>query len=154
VVWVAIARAIQRLRPSLGELTISPLYETAPMYVEDQPPFFNGALVAQTDLGPLTLLRLLKQTESAVGRSVGERNGPREIDLDLVLYGSLKLESRGGEHALLVPHPRLPERRFVLQPLFDLKPDLMVVGAGTVAQLLSATEHQASTVRRYSDGVL
>lgn len=149
-----ICRAVAMLRESLDVEGVSTLYETAPMYVEDQPAFLNGALLARTELGPLALLRLLKEVEARVGRKPAERYGPREIDLDLVYYGSLRLSSSRAEGALEVPHPRIPERRFVLQPLFDLDPRMVLPGLGSISALLSATEDQAATVQRYSDAVL
>ena len=148
-----IAKAIEILRQELDVLAVSPLYETAPMYVQDQPAFLNGAVLAETVLGPLALLRLLKDTEARVGRQPQERNGPREIDLDLVAYGVLQLRSWGAR-TLEVPHPRLSERRFVLQPLYDLDPAMLLPGLGTISALLQATEDQAATVKRFSDAAL
>jgi 2-amino-4-hydroxy-6-hydroxymethyldihydropteridine diphosphokinase len=148
-----IARAIGLLRLELGVLAVSSLYETAPMYVQDQPAFLNGALIAETDLGPLALLRLLKDIEARVGRQPQQRYGPREIDLDLVSYGVLQLRS-AGDRALEVPHPRLPERRFVLQPLYDLDPEMHLPSLGPISALLQATEDQAATVKRFSDAAL
>lgn len=148
-----IARAIELLRGAVQVIEVSPLYETAPMYVQDQPPFLNGALLADVTLGPLALLGLLKDTEAKVGRKPAERYGPREIDLDLVAYGALRLSSEA-ERTLEVPHPRLPERRFVLQPLFDLDPKIVLPGLAPISDLLAATEDQAATVQRFSDAVL
>lgn len=146
-----IQRAIGLLSQAIDVLRVSPLYETEPMYVEDQPAFLNGALLAETELGPLALLELLKETERRVGRKPAERYGPREIDLDMVAYGSLQLRS---PRRLEVPHPRLPERRFVLQPLFDLDPLMLLPGLPSISELLQATEDQAATVQRFSDAVL
>lgn len=146
-----ISSAVQRLGKALTIVAVSSLYETAPMYVEDQPPFVNGALSADTDLGPLALLSLLKATEREVGRTPQVRNGPREIDLDLVLYGVLQFSSPG---RLELPHPRLGERRFVLQPLFDLASNGSIPGMGSLISLLAATEDQAPTVRRMNDAVV
>lgn len=148
-------RAAKRdLATCIADLRASPVYETAPMYVLDQPAFLNAALTGVTDLGPLALLRWLKGVEDGVGRQPRERNGPREIDLDLILYGAVSLRSRGGEFGLNIPHPRLGERRFVLQPLADLMPDLVIPGVGEVSTMLAATDGQVNSVRRYGDGVL
>lgn len=146
-----IERAIAMLREQIAILRVSPLYETAPMYVTDQPAFVNGALLAETSMGPLALLRLLKRCEAEIGRLPRERNGPREIDLDLIRYGELQLTSEFGETSLRLPHPRLHERRFVLQPLHDLDPSMQIPGLGVVESLLAATESQAASVRRVND---
>lgn len=134
----------------LGIARMSPLYETAPMYVLDQPAFLNAVGLLQTELGPAALLKKLKEIETGVGRLPRVRNGPREIDLDLLAYGKLQLISRiSGKVRLHVPHPRLVERRFVLQPLFDLDPTFELPGLGRVAELLSLTESQADQVVPY-----
>lgn len=125
------------------------------MYVESQPPFYNAAATGETDLGPRALLRRLKQIEDKLGRKTGQRYGPREIDLDLIAYGSVKYVFRmDDEIAFAVPHALVGERRFVLQPLFDLDPNIQLPGLGRVDHLLESTTHQASTVRKVSDGVL
>lgn len=81
------------------------------------------------------MLGLLRRLEAEAGRQPGERNGPRPLDLDLLLYADLTLDLP----ELVLPHPRLAERRFVLAPLADLRPDLVVPGTGrTVASLLAA----------------
>ncbi len=101
-----------------------------------QPDFLNAVATGRTRLAPLDLLRLLKGLEAEAGRLPwGEANGPRPLDLDLLLYGDRPLDLPG----LVAPHPRLTERRFVLTPLADLVPDLVVPGTGrTVASLLAA----------------
>lgn len=114
-----IRRAVELVAGFVGEVRCSSVYETAPMYVEDQPAFLNGALTGLTALGPLSLVRALKSVEHKVGRLPRIANGPREIDLDLLLYGSLSLVS-SAKPPLVVPHPRIAERRFVLEPLVEL----------------------------------
>lgn len=101
-----------------------------------QPSFLNAVATGRTHLAPLDLLRLLQSLEAEAGRLPGgEANGPRPLDLDLLLYGDRRLDLPG----LVVPHPRLTERRFVLTPLADLVPELVVPGTGrTVASLLAA----------------
>jgi 2-amino-4-hydroxy-6-hydroxymethyldihydropteridine diphosphokinase len=139
---------------------VSPLYETAPMYVLDQPAFLNGAIKAETDKGPLGVLRELKRIEREVGRLPRDRFGPREIDLDLIAFGSLiyrfRDESPGqqSQAELTLPHPRLVERRFVLQPLYDIAPDLVLPGLGSVYNLLIETNNQASAVIKTSHALL
>lgn len=158
-----IQEAIDLLGLKLRCRAVSPLYRTAPMYVENQPPFLNGVLAAETDLGPLEVLRLLKETEQRVGRLPRERFGPREIDLDLLTYGCARYvftdDAPGdgdgaGKRDLVLPHPRTAERRFVLQPLFDVAPDLVLPGLGDVKCLLDATSDQSDSVMLVTDAVL
>jgi len=82
-----IQEAVVLLGESLTVSAASPIYETAPMYVEDQPLFYNGVLAGTTELGPLEVLSLLKAVETRVGRLPRDRYDPREIDLDLLVYG-------------------------------------------------------------------
>ena len=116
-----------------GVVAVSRLRETAPVGVLDQPPFLNGAAVIETTLSPRELLEQLLAIERELGRERRERWGPRTIDLDLLLYGDAVVDEPG----LTVPHPRLHERRFALEPLYELDPELVVPGRGPVASLLS-----------------
>ena len=116
-----------------GVVAVSRLRETAPVGVLDQPPFLNGAAALATTLTPSELLGKLLAIERELGRERRERWGPRTIDLDLLLYGDAEVDEPG----LTVPHPRLHERRFVLEPLHELDPELVVPGRGPVADLLS-----------------
>jgi 2-amino-4-hydroxy-6-hydroxymethyldihydropteridine diphosphokinase len=99
-------------------LRVSRLYETAPWGVRNQPSFFNLALALDTPLAPRDLLAALKEMEAAAGRTAGPRWGPRPLDIDILLYDQLVQN----DPALIIPHPRLRERRFVLQPLADIWP--------------------------------
>ena len=147
--------AAELLSREIDVTAISEVYETDPMYVLEQPKFLNAALAVHTDMGPLPLLALLKRIEREVGRQSRERYGPREVDLDLIAYGNLKYRFvRVGETILEVPHPRTPERRFVLQPLHDLVPQVMLPGLGSVESLLEATKQQAASVQRRVDVAL
>ncbi len=112
--------------------------ETEPVGYEDQPRFLNAAAKVTTTRSPRELLELLLDIERALGRVRGEgpRYGPRTIDLDLLLYGNETIDER----ALVVPHPRLHERRFVLEPLAELDPTLDVPGRGSVSALLAELE--------------
>jgi 2-amino-4-hydroxy-6-hydroxymethyldihydropteridine diphosphokinase len=113
---------------------LSPFYETSPVGVTDQPAFFNAVLSLSTALTPHDLLSGLQRIENEVFKRTREvRWGPRTIDLDLLLYGSEVIE---GEE-LTIPHPRLAERRFVLQPLCMLAPDLKhpVLGSSMIELL-------------------
>lgn len=109
--------AIARLAPAVAVTARSAVYETAPMYVTDQPPFLNMALRGETELAPEALLAHLKAIEAEAGRRAGGvRFGPREVDLDILLYGEAVLALP----ALEIPHPRMAERAFVLRPLADV----------------------------------
>jgi len=143
-------QATKELDLVLQGLRSSPIYRTIPMYVEDQRDYLNAAVSGHTDLGPLALLARLKELESSIGRQTRTRYGPREIDLDLVAYGCL---SYFGPR-LQVPHPKSPERRFVLLPMSDLNPDLMLPGVGIVSALLSQTESQVHDVIPIEDALL
>ena len=116
-----------------GVVAVSTLRETEPVGVVDQPPFLNGAAALATELAPRELLDALLAVERELGRERRGRWGPRTIDLDLLLYGDETVDEPG----LTVPHPRLHERRFALEPLLDLDPELVVPGRGRVEDLLA-----------------
>jgi len=116
-----------------GVVAVSELHETEPVGVVDQPQFLNGAARLETELSPRALLASLLAVERELGREPGERWGPRTIDLDLLLYGTETVDEPG----LTVPHPHLHERRFALEPLAELDPELVVPGRGRVDELLA-----------------
>ena len=116
-----------------GVVGVSQLRETDPVGVVDQPPFLNGAVALETELSPRELLDALLAVEREHGRERRERWGPRTIDLDLLLYGDATIDEQG----LTVPHPRLHERRFALEPLLDLDPELAIPGRGRVVDVLA-----------------
>jgi 2-amino-4-hydroxy-6-hydroxymethyldihydropteridine diphosphokinase len=131
-----IERAVERLRavPGVEVLAVSSLRETDPVGFEEQPRFLNGAVELETTLEPRELLDELLRVERELGRiREGPRFGPRTIDLDLLVYGNRRLNEPG----LTVPHPRLHERRFALEPLAELAPELEILGRGRVGRLLS-----------------
>ena len=99
----------------------SSVYETEPMYYEDQGWFLNCVVAVETALGPRKLLERLQRVEKELGRQPGERYGPRVIDLDILFYGDEVVSEPGLE----IPHPRLAERRFVLVPLNEIRPNLV-----------------------------
>ena len=113
--------AIASLSPQMMVKAKSHVYETPPWGYEDQPPFLNQVLKAQTYLQPEPLLKHIKRLEIALGRKASFPNGPRLIDIDILFYDDLVLNTP----ALNLPHPRLHERGFVLLPLMDIAPDLV-----------------------------
>ena len=132
-------RALEKLaaEPSIELVASSTLRETEPEDVLDQPRFLNGAAALETDLSPRQLLARLQLIECELGRRrAGPRFGPRVIDLDLLLYGSLVMS----EPELELPHPRLHRRRFALEPLAELEPDLEIPGRGPVRVLLAGLD--------------
>jgi 2-amino-4-hydroxy-6-hydroxymethyldihydropteridine diphosphokinase len=127
-------RAIRAALEALpAVVAVSELRETEPVGVIDQPRFLNGAAALETELSPRALLDILLAVERELGRERRERWGPRTIDLDLLLYGGETIDEPG----LTVPHPRLHERRFALEPLLDLDPELAIPGRGRVADVLA-----------------
>jgi 2-amino-4-hydroxy-6-hydroxymethyldihydropteridine diphosphokinase len=129
-------RALELLdaRPGIEVVAVSALRETEPVGFLEQPRFLNAAARLETELPPRRLLSALLEVEQELGRDrSGPRFGPRTIDLDLLLYGELELDEEG----LGIPHPRLHERRFVLEPLAELAPGLVVPGRGSLETLLS-----------------
>lgn len=116
-------------------LAVSPLYHTKPVDYEDQDWFVNGAAVIETSLAPRELLELLKSIEKKVGRTPGGvRFGPRVLDMDILLYGDEIIH----EDDLLIPHPRMDKRRFVLAPLCDIVPTWVHPVSGQTLQSLLA----------------
>jgi len=132
--------SIRRAAELIGARRLSSIIETEPWGMVDQPDFLNAVAELETDAGPGPLLDRLLDVERELGRvRDGTRWGPRLIDLDLLVYGAVTSESEG----LTLPHPRLHERLFVLIPLAELAPDLVVPGRGTVADLLAKIQSPA-----------
>jgi 2-amino-4-hydroxy-6-hydroxymethyldihydropteridine diphosphokinase len=129
----AILRAAELLRAA----RLSTIRETAPWGYADQPPYLNAVAAVDTDLAPRPFLERLLGIERDLGRlRLGPRWGPRTIDLDLLVHGAAVVDEPG----LTVPHPRLHERLFVLEPLAELDPDLEIPGKGTVSTLLAGLQ--------------
>lgn len=130
-----LAAARDRLPPAIRVLRSSPVYETNPWGYTDQPPFLNQVFEAQTTLEPLVLLLTLKSIEQQVGRKPTFHYGPRVVDLDILFYGDQTVETS----QLVIPHPLIPQRLFVLAPLADLAPNLQhPVLKKTISELLAA----------------
>jgi len=124
---------------------LSPFYETSPVGVTDQDAFYNAVLRLTTTLPPRELLeRLLSIETSVFGRTRTIHWGPRRMDLDLLLYGDNCINEEG----LTVPHPHMTERRFVLQPLCDIAPDLVHPQLNSAISKLLAALHSDETVTK------
>ncbi|MBS1827437.1 MAG: 2-amino-4-hydroxy-6-hydroxymethyldihydropteridine diphosphokinase [Acidobacteria bacterium] len=132
--------ALARLpKAGLELVAVSAVYETRAMYHTDQPDFFNIALEARTAVLPKVLLRRMQAIERELGRRRVLVNGPRTIDIDILLYGRFVIRSNDLE----VPHPRIEERRFVLEPLAEIAPTLRhPVSKRSIAELLAAVKDQ------------
>src|ERR687898_2047127 len=138
----------ERLRAAVAALgatdgidvvAVSAFRETDPVDYLDQPRFLNGAVAVETALAPRELLDALLAVERSLGRTRdGPRFGPRTIELDLLLYGEESFDEPG----LTVPHPRLHERAFALEPLAELEPGLVVPGQGPLETLLAKLSAQ------------
>ncbi|HSG58221.1 MAG TPA: 2-amino-4-hydroxy-6-hydroxymethyldihydropteridine diphosphokinase [Woeseiaceae bacterium] len=109
----------------------SSLYRSAPLGPVEQPDFINAVVTVETRLAPRKLLDALQAIELEIGRQPAERWGPRRIDLDLLVYGDAVIDEQG----LKIPHPGIAERNFVLLPLGEIAPDLVVPGLGRLAEI-------------------
>jgi 2-amino-4-hydroxy-6-hydroxymethyldihydropteridine diphosphokinase len=135
MLWSALHMLV--FNPEVEVVAVSSFRETDPVGLDEQPRFLNAAAAIETDLEPRALLDLLLSIELELGRARdGPRFGPRTIDLDLLLYDEEVVDEPG----LAVPHPRLHERRFALEPLAELDPDLTVPEKGSVQALLARVE--------------
>ncbi len=143
-------RAVHELgeHPGIRVLRRSSWYETRPVGYAGQSDFVNGAALLETTLAPARLLDAFKEIERRLGRSTSWRNGPREIDLDLLLYDDLVLDLPGLE----LPHPAMTERAFVLVPLSEIHPELIhPVRGRTVSDLLEDLKPVDHLVRRLAE---
>ena len=140
-----IESAIVLLRENVHDVTVAPLYETRPRYFADQHNFLNTVLRGFTELDPQALLQFTQVVQKEVGRVERFRNGPREIDIDILFYDDVVYK----DDALEIPHPRLQERDFVLQPFADINPDFLhPVLKKTIKELLDTLpEEQRSVIR-------
>ena len=140
------ALALLDAAPGMRMLSCSSVYETEPWGVVDQPRFLNLVAGFETTLSPPDLLAVCKQAESQVGRTETYRWGPRQIDVDILLYGDAVVSSTQPD--LQIPHARLAERAFALVPLAEIGPGTVVPGFGEQAlQLLSKVDGKEGVVR-------
>ena len=139
-------RAVKGLEEIASKVCISPIYETAPMYVADQPMFLNMAVTLVSCHDPESFLPELKSLEQSLGRVTGIRHGPRLVDMDIILCGDVVLESE----ALSVPHLAFRERDFVLRPLLDIAADW--IDPKTLQSVAELAEMvQSDTVQLYEE---
>lgn len=144
-----IAQAVQLLDSAIRQIKQAPLYTSKAVGYTDQPDFLNTAVSGQTNLTPEELLEFIDKIEQQVGRTASFHWGPREIDIDIILYGDQVLKT----DKLTIPHPRFRDRDFVLQPLNDLNPALVdPVSGQTVEQLLNKIEPSRRSIIKKIDG--
>jgi 2-amino-4-hydroxy-6-hydroxymethyldihydropteridine diphosphokinase len=148
--WDHLAIGIRRLREgAIPLLEISPVFETPPLGLSDQPPFLNLVVMGDTPLGPEELLRLLQDLEAESGRVRTVRNGPRTLDMDLLFFEDRVIRRDN----LRVPHPRWRRRSFVVRPLLCLAPDLRDPETGfTVAEIARLWEQEPREIREVARG--
>ena len=138
-----IDKAIELLKKKVHDVTVSPYYLTRPVGFADQENFINAALVGQTTLDPQELLILIRDTEKKIGRIKRFKNGPREIDIDILFYGDLVYT----DNDLVIPHPAIASRDFVLRPLVNLdKQFIHPVLNQTVEELYSKIKTQQRSI--------
>jgi 2-amino-4-hydroxy-6-hydroxymethyldihydropteridine diphosphokinase len=129
------ARAACGALAGVKEAAFSGLYRSPPMGPKDQPDYVNAVMAVATDLSPIELLHALQGIERKQGRvRTGERWGARTLDLDLLIYGDRRIEQTD----LTVPHPGIADRAFVLYPLYEIAPDLVVPGKGPLVNLIAS----------------
>ena len=124
--------------PGTRLIARSSLYASAPVGYVDQPDFINAVAQVETELAPRALLDALLDTEHRHGRERSFRNAPRTLDLDLLLYGNAHFHEEG----LTLPHPRMTERGFVLLPLLEIAPDIVIPGRGRAAERIASCAGQ------------
>ena len=134
--------------PGLILVDVSPVYQTRPVGDgPEQPDFLNLVVLAETTMEPLTILDRTQAIEESLGRERGERNGPRTLDIDIIMVGK-----RISEEAIELPHPRAHERAFVLVPWLDIDPTGEIAGQGSIAELVEDLD--VSGVQRRDDIVI
>jgi len=126
--------AIDELRKSIDIKAVSSFYKTAPMGGPKQDDFLNAVIVGDSAMDPLDLLVVMQEIELLAGRTRDVHWGPRTLDLDLITCGDLVIQ----EPHLELPHPRAHERTFVLEPWFEIDPDAILAGHGSIRDLITA----------------
>ena len=122
--------------PETGLVKVSSLYETTPVGIADQPPFINAVAQVETTLSPHDLLQQLLDIEERHARVRNEKNGPRTLDLDILIFNEWRID----DGRLTTPHPRMHERAFVLVPLLEIAPEVYIPGKGYAKDFLSLTD--------------
>ena len=146
--WNNLERALQLLSQKIKLVLVSPVYDTAPMGNIHQERFLNMVCEAATTLKPIDLLTFIKEIERTMGRQPGPTNSPRPIDIDILFYG----DQRVNMLELIIPHPRLTLRAFVLIPLADIAPDFVHPVAGKrIKQMLKALKISPNDVVRWEN---
>lgn len=130
------------MHPQIDIVAVSALYETPPWGKTDQPAFLNAAVLVETGLAPRTLLEAVLGIERSLGRLRNELWGPRTIDLDILVYGEETVDEPG----LTIPHPRIHERAFVIKPLADIAPDIVIAGRSVKDWLATLDTSDIETV--------
>jgi len=142
-------KALELLSQRVEVPEVSSTYDTEPLGNADQPRFLNLVCEVRTRLAPLGLLTLTKGIESKLGRRPAGRNAPRTIDIDILFFGDLVMETP----KLSIPHPRLVERAFVLVPLVELAPELAHPASGkTAREMLEALQKGVQGVLKWEEG--
>jgi 2-amino-4-hydroxy-6-hydroxymethyldihydropteridine diphosphokinase len=137
-------QAVKMLRQTVQVTGVSSIYETEPWGYTDQEPFLNLVLSANTNLTANQLLDQIKHIECDLGRQPSFRYGPRQIDIDILIFGNEIIRS----DTLVIPHPRLQERAFVLIPLLELAPNLVIPGINQTVEQASAPYIGSTSVRK------
>ena len=137
------------LLPGVELVRLSPVYETAPWGVQEQPAFLNMVARARVRHSPVGLLDELKRLEEALGREPSDRWGPRRIDIDILLFGGRRVSTP----RLTIPHPRIAQRQFVLVPLADIAPEVEVSPGDTAGALARREGHEVSRVGCLADAL-